>query len=371
MRRGSRRHPYNPGFSRARARARTHEFNVPKEIELHCKAPAKTQPAAAAPPRGRRIQVRRSGVHGKGVFALQPIAEGETIIEYTGEVITWKRGAAPPSARPERPEPHLLLPHRRQARHRRRASAATRRAGSTTPASPNCEADETDGRVFIKALRDIEPGEELNYDYGLIIDERYTPKLKKQFACRCGSTRLPRHDAGAQALSNAPRMHRRQPSAAGAPRRCGSSSSRCCRACASRWWRAPTRPTRSCSSARASLQPTADAPAQVRRSVESAPSAAAPATRSRACWSPSTRPAAAAASAALWQSAPGASLTFSLALPLDAARLVGPVARGRRRAGRGARAAPTGGAAHRPEVAERPVAARRRRRQRRASSAAC
>ena len=38
----------------------------------------------------RRIQVRRSGVHGKGVFAVQEIAEGETIIEYVGEVINWK-----------------------------------------------------------------------------------------------------------------------------------------------------------------------------------------------------------------------------------------------------------------------------------------
>src|SRR6478609_5868047 len=38
----------------------------------------------------RRIQVRRSGVHGKGVFAVQKIAEGETIIEYVGEVINWK-----------------------------------------------------------------------------------------------------------------------------------------------------------------------------------------------------------------------------------------------------------------------------------------
>ena len=52
---------------------------------------------------------------------------------------------------------------------------------------PNCEAEEIDGRVFIKALRDIAPGEELFYDYGLVIDERYTPKLKKQYACRCGS----------------------------------------------------------------------------------------------------------------------------------------------------------------------------------------
>ncbi|MEY3613480.1 MAG: hypothetical protein RJB14_3202, partial [Pseudomonadota bacterium] len=38
---------------------------------------------------GKRIQVRRSGVHGKGVFALQDIAEGETIIEYVGEIISW------------------------------------------------------------------------------------------------------------------------------------------------------------------------------------------------------------------------------------------------------------------------------------------
>src|SRR4051812_45185464 len=61
--------------------------------------------AEAAPsarkPLGRRIQVRRSGVHGKGVFALQDIPEGETVIEYVGEVITWKeadkRGPSDPN----------------------------------------------------------------------------------------------------------------------------------------------------------------------------------------------------------------------------------------------------------------------------------
>ena len=30
-------------------------------------------------------------------------------------------------------------------------------------------------------------GEELHYDYGLIIDERYTPKLKAEYPCWCGS----------------------------------------------------------------------------------------------------------------------------------------------------------------------------------------
>jgi uncharacterized protein len=36
-------------------------------------------------------------------------------------------------------------------------------------------------------MRDIRRGEELNYDYGLVIDERITPTLKKNYACRCGA----------------------------------------------------------------------------------------------------------------------------------------------------------------------------------------
>ena len=53
--------------------------------------------------------------------------------------------------------------------------------------NPNCFADEQDGRIFITALRNIAAGEELNYDYGLIIEERYTKKLKLEYPCWCGS----------------------------------------------------------------------------------------------------------------------------------------------------------------------------------------
>ncbi|MFM7009253.1 MAG: SET domain-containing protein-lysine N-methyltransferase, partial [Betaproteobacteria bacterium] len=43
-------------------------------------------------------------------------------------------------------------------------------------------------RVHIVAKRDIKRGEELNYDYGLIIDdEKLTKKLKLQYECRCGA----------------------------------------------------------------------------------------------------------------------------------------------------------------------------------------
>jgi uncharacterized protein len=49
------------------------------------------------------------------------------------------------------------------------------------------EADEENDRIFIKAIRNIQAGEELNYDYGLIIDEPYTKKLKAEYPCWCGS----------------------------------------------------------------------------------------------------------------------------------------------------------------------------------------
>ena len=41
--------------------------------------------------------------------------------------------------------------------------------------------------MFIEAIRDIAPGEELTYNYGITLAERHTPRLKKIWECRCGS----------------------------------------------------------------------------------------------------------------------------------------------------------------------------------------
>jgi SET domain-containing protein len=54
--------------------------------------------------------------------------------------------------------------------------------------APNCEADEAGGRIFIRTLRTLKAGEELNYDYGLVIDEKYTPELLADYPCRCGAS---------------------------------------------------------------------------------------------------------------------------------------------------------------------------------------
>ena len=188
---------YNPVVSRAQAHthtraahARPYGFTIPN-FQTVSKKPC-------PPPRARRIQTRRSGVHGKGVFAVQDIAEGETLIEYVGEIITWQEAQDRHPHDPANPN-HTFYFHVDEDRVIDALHGGNSSRWINHSCDPNCEADEVDGRIFIKALRNIRAGEELNYDYGLVIDERYTPKLKAEYPCWCGSCQLPRHPAGAQA----------------------------------------------------------------------------------------------------------------------------------------------------------------------------
>ena len=146
-----------------------------------------SSPTVPSPAGGRRIQVRRSGVHGKGVYALVDLAEGETLIEYTGEVITWDEAQRRHPHDPADPNHtfyfHIDDGHVIDAKHGGNSSRWINHS-----CSPNCEAEETpEGRVFIRALRNIPAGEELFYDYGLVIDEPYTKALKAEYPCWCGS----------------------------------------------------------------------------------------------------------------------------------------------------------------------------------------
>ena len=140
------------------------------------------------PPRSdaRRIQVRRSGVHGKGVFALQDIAEGETLIEYKGEVVSWQEAQDRHPHDPSDPN-HTFYFHVNEDRVIDGGVRGNAARWINHSCDGNCIADERDGRIFIVALRNISAGEELSYDYGLIIEERYTPKLKAEYPCWCGS----------------------------------------------------------------------------------------------------------------------------------------------------------------------------------------
>src|SRR6266699_1069713 len=74
------------------------------------------------------VEVRPSGVHGRGVYATQFIPEGTRIIEYTGQRISWE-------------------------------------------SAPN---DENNPHTF---------------NFGLEIDEAITEELMQEFECHCGAAR--------------------------------------------------------------------------------------------------------------------------------------------------------------------------------------
>ncbi|MFT4192741.1 MAG: SET domain-containing protein-lysine N-methyltransferase [Comamonas sp.] len=150
--------------------------------------PEKADPAPPARPArradARRIQVRRSGVHGRGVFARRDIAAGQTLVEYVGERISWQEAQDRHPHDPADPNHTFYF-----SLDDGSVIDATHGGNSARwinhSCDPNCIADEEDGRVFIRALRDIAAGEELSYDYGLVVDERYTPRLKAEYPCWC------------------------------------------------------------------------------------------------------------------------------------------------------------------------------------------
>jgi SET domain-containing protein len=140
-------------------------------------------------PRRRKILVRDSHIHGRGVYAARSIHEGERIIEYRGERITWREADRRPPSDPSDPH-HTFFFSLDDGRHVIDANVRGNSARWINHScEPNCETEETDdGRVYIQALRRIRRGEELSYDYCLVVDERLTPTLKRQYLCRCGSS---------------------------------------------------------------------------------------------------------------------------------------------------------------------------------------
>jgi uncharacterized protein len=134
---------------------------------------------------GRRFIVRRSGIHGRGVFALTDIPKATRLMEYVGERITHKEADRRYAAEHEY-SPHTML----FAVDDKTVIDATRWGNSSRfinhSCSPNCEADEEDGRIFISTLKNVPAGTELTYDYNLILEERHTPAVKRAHACFCG-----------------------------------------------------------------------------------------------------------------------------------------------------------------------------------------
>ena len=131
------------------------------------------------------VVVRNSPIHGRGVFAVQAIARGARVLEYTGERMSHAEADRRYGEMHDGSSHTMLF-----AVNDKVVIDATKRGGPARwinhSCTPNCESSEEDGRMFIDAVRAIKRGEELSYDYNLVLDERHTLKLKREHACYCG-----------------------------------------------------------------------------------------------------------------------------------------------------------------------------------------
>ena len=132
-------------------------------------------------------EVKKSKVHGSGIFASENIAKGTKIIEYIGEKISKTEG----DRRSEKRIKKYLhskvsgsvyifelnkkfdidgSPKYNKARYINHSC------------DPNCEVTGTGLKVWVHAIKDIKKNEEFSYDYGFSFDEDY-----KSYPCRCRS----------------------------------------------------------------------------------------------------------------------------------------------------------------------------------------
>lgn len=137
-------------------------------------------------PRTPLFEVRHSPIHGYGVFAARRIRKGTTVVEYLGDRVSHAQA----DARYEDKDPndnHTFL---------FTVDAKTVIDGGVNGnearfinhgCDPNCESSTRNKRIFIDAIRTIQPGEELAYDYQIQRDSDDAPNVDEIFACRCGA----------------------------------------------------------------------------------------------------------------------------------------------------------------------------------------
>ncbi len=129
--------------------------------------------------------VRTSKIHGRGVFAKRDIRKGTKVIEYTGPIISAEE-ADEVGVTTEKGHSHTMLFQVDEKRVINGNLGGDARYINHSCA-PNCETVQTGDQIFIEALRAIKKGEEILYDYHLQVEEKITDKVRKEYACFCGS----------------------------------------------------------------------------------------------------------------------------------------------------------------------------------------
>lgn len=122
----------------------------------------------------KQVKVKR-GLDGLGLFAGEEIKKGEMIIEYIGNILNKEE------AEKITTNQYLFEVNRNKTIDGSVRWNIARYCNHACEEASNAESDIKKGRVFIKAIKNIQEGEEIVYDYGEeFVNEYIAPK-----GCRC------------------------------------------------------------------------------------------------------------------------------------------------------------------------------------------
>ena len=135
-------------------------------------------------------KVRRSKVHGHGIFATSNIKKNRRIIQYIGEKITKKEGDRRSNIRINKylnsSKTGAVYIFELDKKYDIDGSVHYNKAKYINHScNPNCEVDIINNEIWISSIKSIKKGEELCYDYGYEFDKNDY----KDHVCKCGSKR--------------------------------------------------------------------------------------------------------------------------------------------------------------------------------------
>ena len=130
-------------------------------------------------------KVKTSSIHNRGLFAAKRIPKDEYVIQYLGEIISKKesnlRGIDQHDKSLSEDVGAVYIFELDDQRDIDGNFEWNDARLANHSCSPNCEAQNIDGEIWLVALREIKKGEEITFDYG------YALEHWKDHPCRCGS----------------------------------------------------------------------------------------------------------------------------------------------------------------------------------------
>ena len=133
-------------------------------------------------------EVKKSRVHGNGIYATKRIKKGQQIIQYIGEKVTKKEGDKRSEKRIKKylnsKTTGSVYIFELNSRYDIDGSFKYNKARYINHScNPNCEVEIKKNKIWIVSIKNIKEGEELSYDYGYDFDE----DDYKDHVCKCGA----------------------------------------------------------------------------------------------------------------------------------------------------------------------------------------